>query len=65
MKYIKRIISLPFVFSLMVIAHSIFIIKRTINFLKNGGEYIDYEENEKKTIKDIYDLIKKENDSRK
>lgn len=58
MKYIKRIIVLPFVIGIVLMAHLIFVVKRTIDFVKYGGEFIQYDQEENKTIKDIYEEIK-------
>jgi len=63
--FIVRIIAFPFVFALIFIAHNIFVIKRTFHFLKYGGEYVNFEENEKPTILEIYKMLKEMKEERK
>ena len=59
MKYIKRIISAPFIFALLVITHNWFVIKRTLQFIYRGGEVSIYGKNDLKTIQDLYKLLRK------
>ena len=54
------ILSTPFVFGLLLLTHNFHVIRRTFLFLRYGGEWINYENNEKKTIYDIYQILKKE-----
>lgn len=56
--FIIRIISLPFVFAIMFIAHNFFVLKRTYHFMMFGGEYINFEENERENIQEIFKLLK-------
>jgi hypothetical protein len=58
MKYIKRILAAPFVFGLVLITHVFFAFKRTIYFIKYGGEFSNYNKNEKATIQAIYEELK-------
>lgn len=58
MKYIKRIIVLPFVLGIVLVAHLIFVAKKAIHFVKYGGEFIQYDQDEYKTISNIYEEIK-------
>lgn len=58
MKYIKRIISAPFIFGILLVAHNWFVLKRVLMFLKYGGECTVYDKNDLKTIQDIYQQIK-------
>ncbi len=57
-----RLIVSPFIFALIFIAHNLFVIKRFWHFLKFGGEYINFEEDESATIKDILAELKKQNE---
>ena len=55
MKYIQRIIALPFVMGLMVIASVINLLKRSFQFIKYGGETSVYDkEINAKTLYDAY-----------
>lgn len=58
MKYLKRLIGLPFFLALNVIGFIFFLFKISFLFMKNGGEAIVYKDSQKK-ISDIYDLIEK------
>lgn len=64
--FIPRIIASPFILGILIIAHNLFVLKRFYHFLKFGGEYINYDKPERKTIKDIYEMlqeIKKERET--
>jgi len=56
--FIIRIISFPFVFAIIFIAHNFFVLKRTYHFIMFGGEYINFEENEIENIQEIFKLLK-------
>ena len=58
MKYLKRIIGLPFFIALNLIGFIFHLFKISFLFMKNGGEAIVYRDSQKK-IGDIYDLIEK------
>ena len=60
-----RIIVSPFIFAILFITHNLFVLRRFWHFLKFGGEYINFEENEKATIRDILIELKKQNELRK
>jgi hypothetical protein len=51
-------LALPFVFALILIAHNLFVLKRTYHFLLYGGEYINFEENENQNVLEIYNMLK-------
>lgn len=53
-----RIISLPFVFAIIFIAHNLFVLKRTWHYLRYGGEYVNYEENERENMAGIFEMLK-------
>lgn len=62
MKYVYRILVLPFVLGLTFIGMLILWSKYVINFIRFGGEFISYTNlNERKTIEDVYKKLK-END---
>jgi hypothetical protein len=61
-KFGLRLIAFPFVFALLFIAHTAFVLKRTYHFLKYGGEYINFEQNERATIQGIFEMLKEMND---
>lgn len=52
------IIAYPFVLALCLITFNYYAIKRSILFLRYGGEFIPYEKDDKITIKKIYDVLK-------
>jgi ABC-type dipeptide/oligopeptide/nickel transport system ATPase component len=56
--FLIRIISLPFVFAIILIAHNLFVLKRTCHFIMFGGEYINFEENERENIQEIFKMLK-------
>lgn len=58
MKLIIRIIASPFIFGICFIGNTCVAFNRTYLFIKHGGEWINYEKDETKTIKDVYDKLK-------
>ena len=50
LKLIIRIIASPFVFALLILSHFTFVIIRTTDFIRFGGEFIHYRSNEEKAI---------------
>lgn len=56
--FFPRMLALPFVFALILIAHNLFVLKRTYHFLLYGGEYINFEENENQNVLEIYNMLK-------
>ena len=58
-KLMLRIISLPFIFGILFVTHNLFVLKRVYMFFLYGGEFIQYSKDEAKTIKDVYDTLKK------
>ena len=57
-KFALRLITWPFVFALIFISHNLFVLKRTYHFLKYGGEYINFEQDERATIQSIFEMLK-------
>ena len=53
-----RLIGLPFVFALIFITHNLFVLKRTYHFIMYGGEYVNFEENERESILGIFEMLK-------
>ncbi len=58
MRYIIRIISSPFILGLVLITHISFAFKRTFDFIRYGGEFSNYDKNERATIQDVYEKLK-------
>ena len=54
MKYILRIIALPFVLCIILIKYNYHAIKHSIGILLYGGEWITYAKEYKTTMQDIY-----------
>ena len=58
LKLIIRIIGSPFVFALLILSHFAFVIIRTADFIRFGGEFIHYRSNkERATIAKILEEI--------
>ena len=53
-----RILSLPFVFAIIFIAHNFFVLRRTFHFIMYGGEYVNFEENEIDSVAGIFEMLK-------
>ena len=62
--FLMRIVVSPLIFCILIIAHNFFMLKRFWHFLKFGGEYINFEQDEKATIQDIYNELKKQNNEK-
>jgi len=56
--FIRRIIALPFIFIIIFISHNTFVLRRTYFYLMFGGEYINFEENERESISEIFEMLK-------
>lgn len=56
--FTTRILAFPFVFALVFIAHNSFVIKRMWHFLRYGGEYVNFEQNERENILGIFEMLK-------
>ena len=57
-KFGLRLIAFPFVFALLFIAHTAFVLKRTYHFLKYGGEFVSFRQNENATVSDLFNMLK-------
>lgn len=65
MKYIKRLLGLPFFLALNIIAFAFNLFKLSYYWVLYGGEAVVYEKNnELKRIKDIYELLKTEHETK-
>jgi hypothetical protein len=62
MKYLKRILALPFILGLLLIQHTWYIVSRAYGFIKHGGECILYVKEDPKIIQDIYIMLKERQD---
>jgi len=59
-KLIIRLIVSPFILGLLIIAYTVGCLKRWIGFIKFGGEWINYEKGDPKTIQDIFKILKEQ-----
>ena len=59
---IVRFLLSPVVLVLVSVAFLVIAVKKTIEFVRFGGEFVIYQSQERKTIMDIYNLLKKQND---
>ena len=53
-----RIIVLPFVLATILISFNYQAIIRCINFVKYGGELVDFKKDDKQTMREILELFK-------
>ena len=60
--FFHRIIASPFILCILLIAHNFFVLKRFWHFLKFGGEYVNFEVNERATLLEIFDMLKEQNE---
>jgi len=56
--FIRRLIALPFVAAILLISHLAFVIKRIWHYLLYGGEYVNFEENERESMAAIFKMLK-------
>jgi len=54
---ILRILVLPFILGILLITYNFYAIRRAYLFLIYGGEWINYDDKDKITIKMIYDKL--------
>lgn len=58
MKYLKRILALPFVIGVFAIYYIFQLGWRSVNFVKYGGEMNNYDKHiNSKTIRDVYSKL--------
>lgn len=60
MKLILRLLGSPFVLCIILIMYNYHAIRHFILFIKHGGELIIYKQDDRNTIEDIYNEIKKQ-----
>lgn len=53
-----RLLVLPFVLGILLVTYILGAIERGLYFVKYGGEFINYDKNEKITIQMIYEQLK-------
>jgi hypothetical protein len=63
MKYVKRIIALPFVIGFTTVHFVSVLLKISRNWILYGGEAVTYEKDDKATIYDIYKELKKQHEN--
>lgn len=59
-KIIPRLLVSPFVLGLIIMSYIISAIVRWFHFIRYGGEWINYDKNERKHIQDVYSIVKDE-----
>ena len=57
MKYILRIIALPFVLGLILIVYTYSIIAHLIHYIRYGGEWMTFDANSKETIRKLFNKV--------
>lgn len=62
MKYIIRIMTLPFILGMTIIASIAFIFRICKFFMLYGGEWTSYQKDDLKTIHEIYLKLKENNE---
>jgi len=62
--FIPGLIASPFVFALLFLTHNFFVFNRFWHYMKFGGEYINFEKNEKHTINEIFNMLKEMNEKK-
>jgi len=63
-KLLLRLIAMPFVLCIVLIAYNYHAFRNALHFLRYGGEWITYSKKDQKTIQDIFNELqnKKHND---
>lgn len=62
LNFIGRLAASPFVLGLLIIAFAINLLSIFLNFLMYGGEFLEYHNRDKVTIKDLYNKLKNNNE---
>jgi quinol-cytochrome oxidoreductase complex cytochrome b subunit len=57
-RFALRIVALPFVLGIMAVSHIFCLLRQTRNFLLYGGEYINFEQNERESMLKIFEMLK-------
>jgi hypothetical protein len=63
MKYVLRIVTLPFYGVLVLVGLMVLLCKHLINWVRYGGEAVAYRKDDKKIIYDLYLELKKQNET--
>ena len=63
MKYrvFLRILVCPFILGMLLVTYNVACLRRFAVFMRYGGEWINYVEDDHKNINDIYQLLKEKN----
>lgn len=56
---VLRLLVSPIIFALILVGHTYLAVKRFYLFMRWGGEFITFENNERPTIEKIYKKLKK------
>lgn len=59
--FLRRVIALPFVFGIILIAHLAFVFNRTWHYFLYGGEWVNFEKNERDSMLAIFEMLKELN----
>ena len=57
MKYILRLLTLPFIFGVVFIGYNYSLICHLIHFVRYGGEWITFNKDSKDTIRELFNKI--------
>ena len=60
MKYILRILVLPFAIGTMIVNYVFAIVQNSYLFLLHGGEWVAYDKGEKSAIMELINTLKKD-----
>ncbi len=57
MKYILRILGMPFLLGLTIVSSSYRIVANMVQFIRFGGEFVVYKKDSRKRIADLMNLL--------
>ena len=60
-RLLLRLLASPFILGMLIIVYIYYSIRRWLDFMKYGGEFINYEKEDQKTIQQIYEQLKNSN----
>ena len=60
-RLLLRLLASPFILGMLIIVYIYYSIRRWLDFMKYGGEFINYEKEDQKTIQQIYEQLKSSN----
>ena len=61
-KTILRFIVLPIILVLVLVTYNYWGLIKVIYFIRYGGEWITYHKDDRKTIQELYELLKEKNE---